>query len=255
MGIALITGASAGFGVEFARLFARDGHSVILVSRREDRLKELASELSDKIKVWIIAMDLGTPGAGQELFSQVQKLGLQVDFLVNNAGFGAGGALAQVTLPRQLEMCDLNMRTLLELTRLFLPAMLERGSGRILNVGSTAGFQPGPYMATYYASKAFVNSLSEALHQELLGTGVTCTLLAPGATATEFSTVAQVQKSELFKKVPQRSAAQVVATGYRAMMKGQAIAIPGLTNRLFLQSLRVSPRALVRRLVARLNRA
>jgi short-subunit dehydrogenase len=258
MGVALVTGASAGFGVEFAKLFARDGYSVILVARREDRLKQLAVELkalNAKISVWTMAMDLSATGAGKSLFAQVQALNLSVDFLINNAGFGSGGEFTQLPLKDELQMIDLNVRTLVELTHIFLAPMRARNFGRILNVGSTAGFQPGPFMATYYASKAFVNSFSEALHEELRGTGVTCTLLAPGATATEFAQVAKADKSRLFKMMPMRPATAVVRLGYDGMMNGRAICIPGVLNRIGVQSLRLSPRAAVRRLIARLNRS
>lgn len=258
MGIALVTGASAGFGTEFAKLFARDGHSLVLVARRRDRLETLARELKEahpQIQVWPLAIDLGRIGAGQELYAKVQSLGLQVEFLVNNAGFGRGGAFSDLSIADQLQMMDVNNRVLVELTHLFGAGMRARNRGKILNVGSTAGFQPGPYMAIYYASKAFVNSFSEAVHQEFKGTGVTCTLLAPGAAQTEFAQVAGLEKSKLFRRVPKVAASLVVQKGYQAMLEGKAIEIPGLLNRIFLQSLRLSPRAMVRQTVAKLNRS
>ena len=254
MGIALVTGASAGLGVEFCRLFARDGHSLILVARRLDKLKEFSRELCESaptIKVWTIGIDLGLPGAGEKVFGLVNKWGLTVDFLVNNAGFGSAGNFSELDLKRELQMVDLNVRTVVELTHLFLPAMLKRKSGRILNVGSTAGFQPGPFMATYYASKAFVNSFSEALHEELIGTGVSSTGFAPGATKTEFAQVAGADK--LFKRAPVAAAGPMAQFGYRAMMCGRALAVPGFLNNFMLQSLRVSPRGLVRKVAGRIN--
>jgi short-subunit dehydrogenase len=254
---ALITGASSGLGLELAKLFARDGYSLILVARRRDRLEAIAAELSARypaIQVSVIDADLGLPGAGESLFRKVKALGLDVTFLVNNAGIGLNGAFRNVSAAKDLQMFDLNARTLLELTHFFLPEMIERKNGSILNVGSTAGFQPGPYMATYYASKAFVNSLSEALHEELKGTGVSCTVLAPGATATEFAKVAGMENSALFSSSPVATSTDVALYGYRAMMAGKAMAVPGLRNRALVQSLRVSPRFLVRKIAGAMNR-
>lgn len=257
MGTALITGASSGLGLEMARLFARDGHSLILAARRRALLEQAAKELSEVgpgIRVEVLDIDLGVPDAGTVLFSKVQKLGLRVDFLVNNAGFGSSGEFAQLPLAKELQMIDLNVRTLVELTRLFLPQMIERGEGRVLNVGSMAGFQPGPYMATYYATKAFVNSFSEALHEELRGTGVTCTVLAPGATATEFARSAGAEGSTLFQQSKLvASSAEVAASGYRAMMSGCVLAIPGLLNRIQMQGLRFFPRSVIRKIASKVN--
>lgn len=207
--IVLITGASSDIGLEMARLFAKESvnssanrhvpnaaserMTIILAARRMDRLNAVAAELltlNPTLQVVPIEIDLGLPGAGQELYEKTQRLGLQVNILVNNAGLGLSGEFSKLPLAKALQMMDLNMRSLVELTHLFLPTMIQRKFGHILNIGSTAGFQPGPYMSVYYASKAFVNSFSEALHVELKGTGVTCTVLAPGATATEFAQAA-----------------------------------------------------------------
>jgi short-subunit dehydrogenase len=254
---ALITGASAGLGLELARLFARDNHSVILVARRLARLEEIAEQLRKQhpaIRVDVLAMHLGTPGAGSELFREIESRGLQVDFLVNNAGFGNVGLFAELPVDRQLQMIDLNIRTLVELTRLILPAMLSRRSGHILNVGSIAGFQPGPNMAVYYATKAFVNSFSEALHEELRGTGVSCTVLAPGPTATEFEAIASESGMPIFRLPGMVTAAAPTADdGYRAMMKGRALVVSGFTNKMVAQLNRVVPRFFVRRLAGALN--
>lgn len=257
MGTALITGASAGLGLEFAKIFAKDGHDLILVARRKDVLEQLAKTLKEKresLRVDILAIDLSQPGAGKDVFTKVQELGHDVDFLVNNAGFGTGGEFSSLPLERELQMMDLNMRTLVELSHLFLPAMKQKKYGKILNVGSTAGFQPGPYMTTYYATKAFVNSFSEGLHEELKGTGVSCTVLTPGATATEFAQTASVSSSRLFKSPTVASASQVAKYGYRAMMKEKAIAIPGCVNWLLVQTVRLTPRYLVRKLASSINR-
>jgi short-subunit dehydrogenase len=255
MGTALITGASSGLGVEFAKLFAGDSHSLVLVARRKELLERLRGELGNgNVRVEVIDMDLGQPGAGSRLAERVKALGWNIEFLVNNAGFGSTGSFQSLPLEKELQMIDLNIRTLVELTHLFLPAMISAGHGRILNVGSTAGFQPGPYMSTYYASKAFVNSFSEALHEELKGTGVTCTVLTPGATATGFSKASGNDKSRLFTKGSVADSAAVARAGYKAMQAGRALALPGLQNKLLLQSLRVSPRFLTRKIASFVNR-
>jgi short-subunit dehydrogenase len=255
MGVALITGASSGLGVEFAKLFARDGHALVLVARRRRALEHHASALrtsNPNLRVYIFDHDLGLPGAGKALFEKMNDM--SVDFLVNNAGFGLSGDFVELPLDRQLQMSDLNVRTIVELTHLFLPGMLARNSGAVLNIGSMAGFQPGPFMSTYYASKAFVNSFSEALHDELNGTGVSCTVLAPGATATEFAEAAGARTSSLFKSRGVASALEVAEIGYKAMQSRRALVVPGLRNNLLLQMLLLSPRFMVRKATAMLNR-
>src|ERR1051325_10241434 len=188
---ALITGASSGFGMEYAKLFAKDRHDVVLVARRRDRLEALAAELSKDhgVKAHVVAADLAKPGGAQQVIDEVRRLGLQIDFLVNNAGFATHGPFWQNDAAREAEEVQVNVTALVTLTRAFLPGMVERRRGRILNIGSTAGFPPGPFMAVYYATKAFVNSFSEALAYELRGTGVTSTVSCPGATDTEFAGV------------------------------------------------------------------
>lgn len=255
MGVALITGASAGIGLEFAKLFAQKGHSLILVARRRKRLEEIASELKSQygVQAWALDLDLSKQGAGQELFQRVQALNVDVEFLVNNAAFGSGGLFKDLPVQGELQMIDLNVRALVEATYYFLPQMLRRKSGKILNVGSIAGFQPGPYMNTYSATKAFVNSFSEGLSEELKGTGVTCTLLAPGYTATEFAKTAELNhaaEANFIKATP----AEVANDGYRAMMGGASLKVSGLFNFLGTQSLRLAPRFLVRRIAGQLNR-
>ncbi len=253
---ALITGASAGLGAEFAKLFAADKHDLVLVARRKDRLETLAAELtkSHGVRVHVIGADLATAAGATQLLADVKALGVDVEFLVNNAGFGSSGAFADADPMRELEMVQLNVTTLLALTRALLPDMLAKKRGRILNIGSTAGFQPGPYMATYYASKAFVNSFTEALWYELKGTGVTATVSCPGATATEFAAVAGTDKSRLFA-MGAASADVVARDAYRAMMKGKPMIVHGFKNKLVVQALRVSPRAAVRSVAAGLNLA
>jgi short-subunit dehydrogenase len=249
---ALITGASSGLGAEFAKLFAKDKHDLILVARRKDRLDALAKQLAEAhgISARTLALDLGVPGGAAKLIAECANV--EVEFLVNNAGFGGSGAFAQRPLAREIEMIDLNVRALVELTHAFVAKMLERKRGRVLNIGSTAGFQPGPFMAVYYASKAFVNSFTEALAYELKGTGVTATVSCPGATATEFANVAGNDKSRLFA-MGTASAEVVARQAYRAMMKGKPMIVHGAKNKFALQSLRVSPRATIRAIAASLN--
>src|SRR6266850_2888803 len=254
MGTALITGASAGLGAEYAKLFAADKHDLILVARRRDRLETLARELtaSQGVKARVVPADLGAADGATRVIEEVTRLGVDVDFLVNNAGFGTSGAFAELELARQLEMIQVNVTSLVTLTRAFLPAMLARRQGRILNVGSTAGFPPGPGMAVYYATKAFVNSFTEALAFELRGTGATATVSCPGATATEFGRVAGNGKSRLFKR-GSMAAPLVAEAAYRAMLAGKVSVVHGVRNKVLIQSQRLAPRAAVRAIAARLN--
>jgi hypothetical protein len=252
---ALITGASAGIGRELARCFAADGHDVVLVARRQERLDEVASELRSRFRVQAhaIACDLTQASAIDALLRRLQELGLEIEFLVNNAGAGVSGVFSELELGRQLEFLELNVTAILRLTHALLPAMLARRRGRILNVGSTAGFQPGPFLASYYASKAYVNSFSEALHVELRGTGVTVTLSCPGPTRTEFAGLAGVEHSPLFK-LAAGSAEHVAQQAYAAMLRGRALVIPGALNWFGVQLLRISPRAVVRWVMGALTR-
>lgn len=254
---ALVTGASAGIGKELAHLFAADGHDVVLVARSVQKLDELAAELTKAhgVKAHVVAADLGHHAAPAAVADQVRNRGLSIDFLVNNAGFGSNGAFLDLDVKRELEMVDVNVRSLLELTHHFARPMREHGFGRIMNIASTAGFQPGPYMATYYATKAFVISFTEALAYELAGTGVTVTCHCPGATATEFASTAGNDKTKLFQRSGVADAKSVAAHAYRAMMNGEVLAIHGTLNWIGMQSLRVAPRALMRSVVAGLNKA
>lgn len=243
---ALITGASSGIGYEFARLLARDHFDLILVARSGDRLATIADQLSagDGISVRVIARDLGRPGAAEALFAEVE--GTAVDVLVNNAGFGLKGAVAELSTEAQEEMVQLNVLALTALTRLFLPGMLERRQGGILNVASTAAFQPGPLMAVYYASKAYVLSFTEALANEVHGSGVTVTALCPGPTVTGFADRAGTTASRLFRG-PTMDAASVAAAGYEALKQGRAMVIPGARNRFLALGVRLTPRSVVTR--------
>lgn len=243
---ALITGASAGIGYALSRCFAADHHDLILVARQQDKLEQAAEELSREFHVTtkVIVADLAQPDAPRKIFDAVQAEALSVDFLVNNAGFGLGGAFAETQLVTELEMVQVNIASLVYLTKLFLPEMLARKSGRIMNVASTAAFQPGPLMAVYYASKAFVLSFSEAIANELSGTGVTVTALCPGPTASEFQARANIQETRLVKsKLMGFMSAEAVATvGYQGFMRGKRLVIPGLMNKLGVQGTRMSPR-------------
>ncbi|HVZ34784.1 MAG TPA: SDR family oxidoreductase [Polyangiaceae bacterium] len=256
MATALITGASAGIGRELARCFAADGHDVVLVARRRERLDELANELRSRfqIRAHAIACDLTQASAIDALLRRLQELGLEIEFLVNNAGAGVSGSFAELELGRQLEFLELNVTAVLRLTRALLPPMLARRRGRILNVGSTAGFQPGPFLASYYASKAYVNSFSEALHFELRDTGVSVTLSCPGPTLTEFAGLAGIEHSRLFQ-LSAAPADRVARQAYAAMLRGRALVIHGALNRFGVQLLRISPRAAVRWVTAALNRS
>jgi len=251
---ALITGASSGLGLELARLFARDGHDLIVVARRRDHLEALATRLAAEhgVAARVIAEDLADPIAPRRIFEALQERRVNVEFLVNSAGFGTSGPFAETDLGRELAMVQVNCTSLMHLTHLVLPGMIARRSGRILNIGSTAGFQPGPRMAIYYATKAFVNSFTEALAFELRGTGVTATVTCPGATATEFSKVAGTQESRLFH-LGTTSAEFVARHAYRAMMAGKPMSLPGWRAKLGLQLLRIGARGTVRGMTARLN--
>jgi short-subunit dehydrogenase len=244
----LVTGASAGLGVHFARQCAARGDELVLVARRRERLEALAVELGH---AHVIAADLAAPGAPARLVAEVAALGLDVETLVNNAGFGLSDDFAAQPRERQVEMIDLNVRALTELCRLVLPAMIDRRRGFILNVASTAAFQAGPHSAVYYASKAYVLSLTEALHQELKGTGVRVTALCPGPTATEFFAVAGSPDSKLARAATDPVA--VVRAGLVGLQRNRAIVVPGFGNKVGAQASRLLPRAVMRRIIARLK--
>jgi short-subunit dehydrogenase len=245
---ALITGASSGLGLELARLFARDGHDLVVVARRRDHLEALATRLAAEhgVAARVIAEDLADPIAPRRIFEELGERRLTPEFLVNSAGFGTSGPFAASDLGRELAMVQVNVTSLMHLTRLFLPGMIARGSG------STAGFQAGPGMAVYYATKAFVNSFTEALGYELRGTGVTATVACPGATATEFGKVAGTEQSRLFH-LGTTSPEFVARHAYQAMMAGKPMSLPGWRAKLGLQMLRIGSRGQVRGVTARLN--
>ncbi len=250
--IALITGASSGIGYELAKLFGADGTDMLLVARSGDKLKKLQAELEQKhagLKVYVLSADLSAPDAAVHIYNFTQTQGLQVSWLVNNAGFGLYGNFHETDWQAEGQMIQLNITALSQLTKLFLPGMLYAGKGRILNVASIAAFVPGPFMAVYYATKAYVLSFSEAIAEELKNKGITVTALCPGPTETGFEEAANLQESKLFrgKKLP--SAAEVAKFGYKAMMKGETVAIHGWDNKLMMLGIRFSPRFMVRKIV------
>jgi short-subunit dehydrogenase len=244
---ALITGASGGIGYELAKLFARDHNNLVLVSRSADKLNQVAAELQGQfgITARAVPLDLAAVPAPKFLFEQMQREGVTVDVLVNNAGFGEFGEFAGMPEEEILGQIHLNITALTHLTRLFLPLMLARRSGKIMNVASTAAFQPGPLMAVYYATKAYVLSFSEALANEVAGSGVVVSCFCPGATETGFAKRASIEDSRLFKKLRPMSAEVVARDGYRGLMAGRTLVISGLQNRLVAESVRFAPRKLV----------
>jgi short-subunit dehydrogenase len=242
--VALITGASAGLGVEFALQLSKRGHRLVLAARRKDQLESLAEELGNARAV---AIDLSKPGASAALVADIEAAGEQVDLLVNNAGFGLIGGFAQLDAERQREMIDLNVGTLTDLCRAFAPPMVARKSGAILNVASTAAFQPGPKMAVYFATKAFVLSFTEALHEELKPHGVNVSALCPGPTRTEFGEVAGFGGNGMFDRVAME-APEVVRAGLDGLEKNRAVVVPGVMNKIGAASTRFAPRSVVRKI-------
>lgn len=253
--LALVTGASAGIGLELCRLLAADGHDLVLVARRRERLEELAAALADAhgATAHVVPADLADPSAPQSVAGALRSKGLEVDLLVNNAGFGSNGPFHELPLERELAMIQVNVTALVALTGLLLPGMVARGRGRVLNIASTAAFQAGPRMATYYATKAFVLSWSEAVALELEGSGVTVTAHCPGATASEFTAVAGTGKSRLFQQRPPATSAEVAAHAWAATKRGDRVAVHGFANAVGAIATKVVPRAMAARIAAKLN--
>jgi uncharacterized protein len=249
--VALITGASAGIGAEFAHVFARHGHHVVLVARREKRLHDVADQIAatGRERPVVLAADLGSPGAAKQIVAQLAALSVEPRYVINNAGFGLIGHAVELEPAEQLAMIDLNVRALAELSLAFIDS-LSRHRGGILNVASVASFLPGPGMAVYYASKAFVLSFSEALHQELSVRGIRVTALCPGVVPTEFQARAGMKKMPLANFLC-TTPAEIAAAGYVALMQGRRLAIPGTVNKLITFLPRVLPRSLFLRAVAR----
>jgi len=250
----LITGASSGIGLELAKCFADDGCRLILVARNQDALEKLAGDLRSKnqVETVVLPADLSKPETSSRIFHELSGRNISADVLVNNAGFGAIGPFDELPLERQLEMLQVNITALTALTGLFLQGMIERRRGGILNVASVAGFVPGPGMAVYYATKAFVLSFTEALAAELDGTGLKVSALCPGPTATNFGNVAG-SKSVKLVRVPRMTAEDAARAGHRAFRRGRVVAVPGFQNKLVVSLVRFMPRAFVRKMARKFN--
>lgn len=256
MKTALITGASSGIGYELAKVFARHTHNLVLVARSAGKLEKLAEMLQAdyNIQATVLPLDLSLPDAAEDIYKELRNRNIRIDYLVNNAGFGNFGYFTQTDWQKEEQMINLNITALTHFTKLFVPDMVARKSGRILNVASTAAFQPGPLMAVYYATKAYVLSFSEAIANELQGTGVTVTALCPGPTKSGFLEAAALQDSKLFKsrlKLP--TSREVALYGYKAMMQGKTVAVHGKTNWLLAQAVRFVPRKWVVQMVHKMS--
>jgi len=255
MKTALITGASSGIGLEFARVFAAQQNNLVLVARSGDKLNMLAAELKEKygIDVKIIAADLSNMGQVQQVYNTCQQENIAIEYLVNNAGFGDFKNFANEDLATIEGMIDLNVKALTRLSHLFIPDMVKRKSGKILNLASTAAFQPGPGMAVYFATKSFVLFLSEALHEELKGTGVSVTCLCPGPTESGFQTAAAMENANIFNKGKIPTSKEVAEFGYNAMMKNKMTVIHGLLNSIMATAGRFVPRGLMVSMAKKVN--
>lgn len=253
--VALITGASSGIGKELARIHASKGGDLVIIARREDRLNELKQELEKKynIKVYVIAKDLSLPQASIEIYNEVKEAGIEVDYLINNAGFGGRGYFHERPMELDLQMIQVNIVALTTLTRLFLPDFVKRNHGKILNVSSTAALMPGPLQAVYYASKAYVSSFSNAIAEELHATNVTVTALLPGATETEFAKTSDMSNTAVFAKTV--SPKDVAKEGYNAMLKGELDVIAGVTasQKVMMGMLKFMPKKLMLKQVYQLQ--
>lgn len=255
MKTALITGASGGIGLELARLFARDQYNLILVARRGDRLEEIKKELMTRhnIQVHLICKDLAAIDAAEDVFEVIINQKLEVDFLVNNAGLGDYGFFYKSDWRKTAQMIQLNIVTLTQLTRLFLPRLIAQKEGWILNVASTASFLPGPLMSVYYATKAYVLSFSAALSNELQGSGVKVSILCPGPTASGFQEAAQMSKSRLNKMKVMFPAKAVARYGYQSLFRGKLVAIPGFLNKMIPLLVRLLPRKMITTMIRNIS--
>lgn len=253
---ALVTGASGGIGYELARRFAQDKYNLVLVARGESKLAGIKADFEKRygVDVRVIAKDLSVASAPEEIFRELEDASVQIDVLVNNAGFTVFGPFVETSLEDELQLLQVNIVALTHLTKLFLPGMVSRESGKVLNVASTAAFQPGPLMSIYYASKAYVLLFSEGIATELEGTGVTVTALCPGPTETGFQERGKLEASRLVAGRKIMDARTVARAGYRALMKGQAVIIPGASNIIFAEATRFMPRSLVRKIIHRVQK-
>lgn len=253
--VALITGASGGIGLELARIHAAKGGDLVLVARSTTRLVALQKELKEKYQVEVVNLpkDLSIPGAAQEIFDAVSDQGIEVEYLINNAGFGDYGFFHEADWDKQEMMINLNILALTQLTWLFGGQMVARGNGRVLNVSSTAAFQPGPMMSVYYATKHYVQAFSEGLYEEWRRFGVSVTALCPGPTESGFQSAAEMEGSRLVKDKKLPTAAEVALFGYKAMMKGELVAIHGAMNTLMAKSVRLVPKKFLLKTVRKLQ--
>lgn len=248
---ALITGASSGLGLSLAKLFAKDGCDLVITARNEEKLAKIKNEIESTYgtEVSVFSADLSTADAAEKIYNFTSEKGIFVDILVNNAGFGDFGEFFDCDMQKQTDMINVNITSLTKLCRLYVEPMVKNGKGKILNMASIAAFQAGPLMSVYYATKAYVLSLSEALSAELKGTGVTVTAVCPGPTKTGFESAADLGNSGLFKNLKNATADEVALYGYKSLNKGKVIAIHGVGNRLTVFASKLAPRALVRRAV------
>lgn len=247
----LITGASSGIGLEFAKLFAKNGHNLVLVARNEDKLNTLKNELKNKydVQVYVYKKDLSQKDSAYDIFNYTSEKELFIDTIINNAGFGDFGKFSELDLQKQTDMVQVNIMSVMQLCHLFVNPMLEKNCGKILNVASIASFIPGPLMSTYHATKAFVLSFSEALSFELKGTGVSVMALCPGPTKTGFEEKANLENSGLFKHIKNSTAEEVAKYGYKKLQEKSIIAIPGIINKMIISPSKFTPRKIVRRVV------
>jgi short-subunit dehydrogenase len=252
---ALITGASSGIGLELARIFAGEGFDLVLSARREERLMNLKQELEKEhsIHVHIFAADLSKPDAPDALFQFCENQDLQIEILINNAGIGDYGFFSEAEWSKTSSMIDLNVKSLTHLTHLFLPGMIERKAGKIMNVASTASFQPGPLMSVYYATKHYVLAFSEAIANEVAEYGITITALCPGPTQSEFQETANMEKSKLMDRFPMPSSAEVAQYGFKALQNGKRVAIYGTANQFMTYIIKFFPRSWVTAIVRKIQ--
>lgn len=255
MKTALITGASSGIGLELSNIHARNSDNLVLVARSEQKLEKLATELESrfKIQVEVIAKDLSKTNSAQEVFDLVNSKGITIDYLINNAGFGDYGSFSETEWNKENNMIQLNITALTQLTKLFLPGMIKRKSGKIMNVASIASFLPGPLMAVYYATKAYVLNFSEAINNEVAHHNISVTALCPGPTTSGFQSAANLGESKLFSKGNFPSSKEVSEYGYKAMMKGKSVAIHGTSNKFMVFLLRFTPRSWIVKIVRKMQ--
>ncbi|MDZ8051362.1 MAG: SDR family NAD(P)-dependent oxidoreductase [Aulosira sp. ZfuVER01] len=248
---ALITGASSGIGYQLAYIFARNRYNLVLVDKQEEKLNEMAAEFPEKFGIFVktLVKDLSISTSPEEIFIELQQVSIKVDVLVNNAGFGTYGVFAETDLNTELKMLQVNIVSLTHLTKLFLKDMVAQRYGKILNVASVAAFQPGPLMAVYFATKAYVLSFSEAIANELEDTGVTVTTLCPGPTATAFQQSAAMEESKISSVNRMMDTETVAKIGYRSLMANKTVVVPGLRNKILAESVRFTPRNLVTKVV------